>query len=180
MLKNTTTGYGLIAILLHWLMALAIFGMFGLGLYMVELTYYDNWYHGSLETHKAIGIVVAVVWIARLGWRLLNPTPRGLSEKSLENSAAHLAHIALYALMLALQVSGYLISTADGHPINVFDLFSVPATLTGENQEDVAGEIHEVLAWLLMAMVAVHALAALKHHFVSKDNTLRRMIRSGI
>jgi cytochrome b561 len=180
MLKNTTTGYGLIAILLHWLMALAIFGMFGLGLYMVELTYYDSWYHGSLETHKSIGIVVAMVWIARLGWRLLNPTPKGLSEKSLENSAAHLAHIALYALMLALMVSGYLISTADGHPINVFDLFSVPATLTGENQEDVAGDIHEVLAWLLMAMVAVHALAALKHHLVSKDNTLRRMIRPGL
>jgi len=181
MLKNTSSGYGLIAILLHWIMVLAIFGMFGLGLYMVELTYYDSWYHGSLETHKAIGVLVALVLIGRYVWRLFNTTPAGLSEKKIENTAAHVAHMALYLVMAALLISGYLISTADGRSVEVFGLFSVPATLTDRgSQEEIAGEVHEILAWLLMAMVAVHALAALKHHFINRDNTVKRMLKPGL
>ncbi len=181
MMKNTQTGYGLVAILLHWIMVLAIFGMFGLGLYMVELTYYDSWYHGSLETHKAIGVLVALVFVVRFGWRQLNPSPAGLSTKKLENTAAHFAHLGLYLVIAVLLVSGYLISTADGRAVDVFGLFSVPATLTERgSQEEIDGEVHEILAWLLMAMVAVHALAALKHHIINKDNTLKRMLKPGL
>ena len=95
----------------------------------------------------------------------------------MENLAAHLAHLALYALLAGLFVSGYLISTADGLGIEVFGWFELPATLTGDNQEDLAGEIHEILAWLLMGLVGVHMLAALKHHFINKDQTLTRMIK---
>jgi len=177
MIRNTSTGYGAVAIALHWLMAVAVFGMFGLGLYMVELTYYDSWYRGSLELHKAAGILLALVWLLRLVWRLLNTTPDGLSHKPVENLAAHLVHLALYALLAGLFVSGYLISTADGLGIDVFGWFELPATLTGDNQEDLAGEIHEILAWLLMGLVGVHMLAALKHHFINKDQTLTRMIK---
>ncbi|MGB1090754.1 MAG: cytochrome b [Oceanobacter sp.] len=177
--KNSTDSYGWLAILLHWVMALAIFGLFGLGLYMVELTYYDPWYHGSLDTHKAIGVLVALVFVGRFIWRQLNTTPRGLSEKPVENLAAHLAHLVLYLVMAALFVSGYLISTGDGQGVDVFGLFEVPATLTGNNQADIAGEIHEYLAWGLMGLVALHALAALKHHVISKDRTLMRMLVPG-
>jgi len=176
-IKNTEHTYGWISIALHWLVAIAVFGMFGLGLYMVELTYYDAWYKGSLDLHKSVGILLAVTVTARLIWRLMHPSPKGLSDNSLENFAGHFAHFALYALMFALFITGYLISTADGRPIDVFGLFSVPATLTGDNQEDIAGEIHEWLAWGLIALVALHALAALKHHVVNRDSTLKRMIR---
>jgi len=178
-LQNTQDGYGLISILLHWLSALAIFGMFGLGLYMVELTYYDAWYKGSLDLHKSAGLTLAFVILLRFVWRVINTKPKDLSDKAIENLAAHGAHMALYLVMAALFFSGYLISTAEGHGIEVFGLFSVPATLTGDNQEDIAGEIHEWLAWGLMALVAVHALAALKHHFINRDATLKRMVKPG-
>jgi cytochrome b561 len=85
--------------------------------------------------------------------------------------------MALYLIMAALFTSGYLISTADGNGIEVFDLFSVPATLTGDNQEDIAGDIHEWLAWGLISLVALHAITALKHHFINKDRTFVRMFR---
>ena len=155
----------------------AVFGMFGLGLYMVELTYYDAWYKGSLDLHKSAGLTIAALVCARFFWKLINPSPVGLSAKPLENLAGHLAHMALYLIMAALFTSGYLISTADGNGIEVFDLFSVPATLTGDNQEDIAGDIHEWLAWGLISLVALHAIAALKHHFINKDRTFVRMFR---
>ncbi|WP_221793432.1 cytochrome b [Oceanobacter mangrovi] len=178
MLSNTRHGYGLIAIALHWLMVIGIFGMFGLGLYMVELTYYDSWYHGSLETHKAIGVLVFLLLLGRFVWRQFNAVPAGLSSRKVENLAAHWAHIALYVVMAALFISGYLISTADGRSVNVFDLFSVPATLAQRgSQEEIAGTVHTVLAWLLIGMAGLHALAALKHHFINRDNTLKRMLK---
>lgn len=176
-LKNTLLGYGWIAILLHWTMALAIFAMFGLGLYMVELTYYDAWYKGSLDLHKSVGILIALLWLVRVCWRLSNPAPKALADKPWENKAAHAAHICLYSLMALLFVSGYLISTADGQAISVFGLLAVPATLTGNEQADVAGEVHEWLAWSLIVLASLHGLTALKHHFINKDKTLVRMVK---
>ncbi|MOA52423.1 hypothetical protein D3C78_1757160 [compost metagenome] len=73
--------------------------------------------------------------------------------------------------------SGYLISTADGRGIEVFGWFTVPATLSGiDGQEDIAGVVHLWLAWGLIGMAALHALAALKHHFIDRDATLSQML----
>lgn len=177
MLKNTPNGYGWVSIALHWVMALALLGLFGLGLYMVELTYYDPWYRQSLNWHKSIGILLAVTWLVRVLWRLSNTTPGVIADKRWQVLAAHAAHWLLYLLMLALFVSGYLISTADGREIDVFGWFSVPATVTGDNQEDWAGEVHEWLAWSIIALVVVHAAAAIKHHVIDGDDTLKRMFR---
>ena len=176
--KNSAEGYGWISIAFHWLMALAIFGLFGLGLYMVELTYYDTWYRGSLDLHKGAGILLALAWCGRLAWRILNARPEELGNKVWEHKVAHLAHILLYLLMLALFVSGYLISTADGRAIEVFGWFEVPASLMMDNQEDVAGVVHWGLAWSLMGLVALHAAAAVKHHVIDKDRTLVRMLKA--
>lgn len=177
MIKNNTSSYGWVAIALHWLMALGIFGLFGLGLYMVELTYYDTWYRGSLELHKSVGFTLLFVWIIRISWRWFNTSPT-ISGSPLEKKAAHIVHLLLYAVMLALMVTGYLISTADGRGIEVFGLFEIPAlSVSIENQEDIAGDIHWGLAWSLILMVALHALAAIKHHIFNKDDTLLKMIR---
>ena len=74
-------------------------------------------------------------------------------------------------------ITGYLISTADGRGIEVFELITIPAYgAIIENQEDIAGLVHKWLAYLLIALASLHALAALKHHFIDKDNTLNRMI----
>ncbi|SGZ11217.1 cytochrome b [Moritella viscosa] len=180
MLKNTKTAYGWISILLHWVMALTIFGMFGLGLYMVELTYYDTWYKGSLDLHKSIGILLFGLLLVRTVWRWTNISPDSADEHAskFEITSAHLVHLGLYLLMFTLMISGYLISTADGRGINAFELFSVPAIpFSIDNQEDIAGEIHEILAWGLIVLAGVHGIAAIKNHFINKNKTLVRMLK---
>ena len=88
-----------------------------------------------------------------------------------------LMHFALYFLLLAIVISGYLISTADGRSIQVFDWFQVPALIPSvEHMEDYAGTVHYTLSMFTMGLVIIHALAALKHHFFNKDRTLLRML----
>ncbi|WP_066961543.1 cytochrome b [Microbulbifer sp. Q7] len=174
---NSNIQYGWVAVLFHWLMAPAIIGMFALGWWMVGLSYYDPWYRQGPDIHKSVGILLALLLVARLLWRWLNTAPAPEPAPRWQQRAASVAHAVLYGLLLAIAASGYLISTADGRAIEVFNWFSVPATLQGlENQEDIAGTIHEWLAWTLMGLVLVHSLAAFKHHFVNKDNTLRKML----
>jgi len=176
-LKNSQNAYGLITIIIHWLFAIAVCGLFGLGLYMVELTYYDTWYKGSLDLHKSIGIVLFIFLLARLVWRFINVQPTPEAGEKWEHLSAALVHGLLYLLPLSLMVSGYLISTADGRAIEVFELFSIGALPPlMENQEDSAGLIHLVLAWSTIGIATLHGLAALKHHFINKDQTLNRMI----
>ena len=175
MWRNTLNNYGWISIGLHWLVAIAVIGLFGLGLWMVELTYYDPWYQRAPNLHKSMGVLLFFVMLARLAWHLGNARPR-LSGAPWEQRAARLVHGLLYLLLYALMVSGYLISTADGRAIDVFGLFRIPATLTGKQQEDIAGVVHEFLAYGVIALATLHALAALKHHFIDRDNTLKRML----
>ena len=178
MVKNSKSSYGWAAIALHWLMAIGVFFLFGLGLYMVELTYYDTWYRGSLELHKSLGLVLLFVWLIRMTWRLSNESP-AMAGSAIEKKAAHLVHGLLYVLMLVLMTTGYLISTADGRGIEIFSLIEIPAitAINFENQEDIAGDIHWALAWSLISFVALHALAAIKHQMINKDGTLMKMIR---
>ncbi|MFK3870247.1 cytochrome b [Pseudoalteromonas rhizosphaerae] len=179
MLKNTKSSYGVVAILLHWLMAVIVIGLFGLGLYMVELTYYDSWYKGSLDLHKSVGITLVALLIFRFAWRALGtqPEPVAGSSKAL-NNVAHTVHIFLYLLLSVIVISGYLISTADGRAIEVFTLFSIPAIdFSVANQADIAGKVHYYVACSLIGLVVLHALGALKHHFIDKDKTLVRMIK---
>ena len=180
-MKNTSERYGGVAITLHWLMAVVIFTLFGVGLYMVELTYYDPLYKTLPEIHKSVGILLALVFLFRIFWRLSNPVPAPVAgTTAVEKCLAELVHRLFYLLIAAIMISGYLISTADGKSISVFDLFSVPATMTSiPEQEDTAGLVHQYLAYGLIALVVLHAAAALKHHFVNRDSTLRRMLGSG-
>ena len=177
--RNSETRYGIVAKSFHWLMAILIIAIFALGLYMVELSYYDRWYKDSLEIHKSTGLLIALLWLLRLAWKKASIAPKTLSLHAWETKIAHLAHFGLYLLMVLICVSGYLISTADGDGISFYGLFDVPASVTGENQEDTAGVIHKYLAWALIALVALHVAGALKHHFIDNDNTLRRMIPFG-
>jgi len=177
-LKNTSERFGLVSVLIHWLMALAIFGLFGLGWYMVDLTYYDPLYTTLPAIHKSAGILLLFAFVFRLAWRFANPVPRPVDGSSrLEIVGARLAHFGMYLLIAIILASGYLIPTAEGSGIDVFGWFTVPATLTSiPNQEDIAGLVHEYLSYALIALALLHTAAALKHHFVNRDDTLTRML----
>ena len=175
--KNSTTHFGLIAVTLHWLTAITIFSLFALGLWMTGLDYYDSWYKQGPWWHKSIGITLFLVIMFRLLWRVLTPPPTPLPDhKPWEIKLAHIAHLLLYLLVVAVMISGYLISTADNRPIEVFGWFEVPATITGlPNQEDIAGWVHLIMAYILIALASLHAAAAVKHHFIDRDRTLKRI-----
>lgn len=176
MWRNTRSGWGIVSILLHWLSAVTIVGLFALGWWMTGLGYFDAWYNLAPWWHRSIGLLLLFATLARLVWRFANPTPAGQGSR-LEQLAAHLGHVLLYVLLLVVMVSGYLISTARGRGISVFDWFEVPALISGlPNQESIAGEIHWYAAVALMVLAGGHALAALKHHVIDRHDTLTRML----
>lgn len=175
-LNNDQQHYGLISILLHWGMAFVIIGLYVLGLYMMNLTYYDPWYQTAPDIHRSLGIITLLLLLLRWLWRLRSVRPE-ISGKRWEQRAALWAHRTFYLLILLVLLSGYLISTADGQPVSVFGWLDIPATLHGyANQEDIAGKMHEVLAHALILLAILHTLAALKHHFIQHDSTLMNML----
>jgi len=177
-MKNTESHYGWLTIAIHWLVAIVVIGLFALGAWMVGLGYYDPWYKQGPDIHKSIGVLLFITMLLRLAMRWFQEKPQALdSHTLLEQRIGTVVHISLYVLLFTIMTSGYLISTADDRAIEVFQWFTVPSLgELFEGQEDIAGEIHEYLAYFLMALVSLHALAALKHHFVDKDNTLKRML----
>ena len=176
--RNTRNRWGLIAILFHWLVALTVFGMFALGLWMTELDYYSPWYREAPDVHRSIGVLLMAVVLLRLAWRVVSRTPdMHPNHRPWEVHTARIAHSLLYLLPLATMITGYLISTADGRAVSVFGWFEIPALYTGmEEQETVMGDLHRVLAWSLIGIAALHAAGALKHHFIDRDTTLTRML----
>lgn len=177
-ITNTYSSYGLISILLHWLMAILITGLFFLGLYMVELDYYSPWYVTAPQWHKVIGIVVFVLLLIRFIWREINVKPTPLvNYKQWEISIARLVHRSFYLTILIVCVSGYFITTGKGAGIDMFGLFSIPA-ITNLNQDNIDrfGEIHKIVAWIICILFFLHVLATMKHQFIDKDITLKRIL----
>ena len=180
-LRNTANRFGVVSIGMHWLIAVAVFGLFGLGYWMVGLSYYDDWYRKAPDIHRSIGMLLLIVMVLRLAWRFINPVPQPLSSYTrFEAFAAHVAHLLLYILIFVAMVSGYLISTADGSSISVFGWFEVPS-VTGriKGMEDTAGLVHYWVTWALVVLACLHGLAAIKHHVIDRDETLRRMLGTG-
>jgi len=176
MLRNTSTSYGLVSIGLHWLMALVVFGMFGLGVWMKSLGYYDTWYNKGPDLHQSIGMLALALLLFRICWVFINVKPDTLGA-SWERTGGIIAHRFFYLLMLVIMISGYLIPTAKGEGFDIFGDLHVPAlsSLTSQ-QADINGTIHRYAAWSIMILAALHVLASLKHHFVNRDSTLLGML----
>lgn len=175
-MPQSISQYNSVAKVIHWLSALAIFSLFALGYWMVDLSYYSEWYKVAPYWHKSVGIILFALTLFRVLWKMLNKAPE-IEGLAWEKNAAKVAHLLLYILLFATFISGYLISTADGRGIEVFNWFTLPALGSLiENQEDIAGEVHFYLTYSLIGLALLHALAALKHHFINKDNTLKKMI----
>ncbi|WP_438863579.1 cytochrome b [Neptunicella sp.] len=176
-LTNSKSSFGWVSIIVHWLSAAAIVGLFVLGWWMVDLTYYSKWYQTAPMWHVSIGILLAVLTVFRLIWRFSQPQPV-FEGVQWEKMSAKFAHGLLYLLLILIFISGYLIPTADGRGIDVFDWFTLPSM--GElfqHQGTTSGDVHRWGAYILMGLTGLHALAAVKHHFIDKDSTLSRMLK---
>jgi cytochrome b561 len=167
--------YSLPAIALHWLLALALLGMLGLGAYMAGLPLSParlklyNW-------HKWAGICILVLSALRLLWRLAHRPPADLPMPAWQSRAAHATHWALYALFFAVPLAGWAYSSAAGFPVVLFGLWQLPDFVSANRGlAEAIKPLHGTLAWALATLAALHVLAALKHHFVDRDGLLQRM-----
>jgi cytochrome b561 len=168
--------YSRTAVVLHWLIALFIACGFPLGVYMVDL-------HASptkvrlFAYHKWIGMTVLALVLIRSIWRLTHTPPPHLPMPRWQRLSAHSTHYLLYLLLIVTPLCGWLYTSATGYPVVYLKLWQIP-DLVHKNKElaDVLGEVHGDLAWALLGLVVLHSAAALKHHFVDHDSTLRRML----
>lgn len=171
------TRYTHTAITLHWLVALLIFAAFPLGVYMHDLPLSPHKLR-LYSYHKWVGVTVFVLALIRLFWRATHRPP-ALPENmpNWEKFAAHATHYALYGLIFAIPLSGWLMSSAKGFQTVWFGVLPLP-DLVGKDKAlgDLLNEVHEVLNFLLLGLVAGHTGAALKHHFIEHDDILARML----
>ncbi len=173
-IKNTTQRYGLIAILLHWLMAILLIGLLILGLYMTSLPIS----HEKLKLygwHKEYGLLALFLVIFRLAWRLTNLVPV-LTLPLWEIIAARTVHWLFYVFMFAMPITGWLLTSAAGLPPSFFGLFVLPVLVSQNDQlMKLFQEIHSYLGYGLIALICMHVSAALKHYFINKDDILQRI-----
>jgi len=179
-LRNSSTSYGWIAKLFHWNMVLGFLIMFPLGYYMTGLPLGPDMFE-KIALHKSIGILVLFLAVLRLAWRLINPTPELPLEMTwFERLGAHGVHMALYGVMFIMPLSGWAMSSAANFPLSVFGWFTLPALMAPSKEAvDFLKAFHEVMAILILVLIALHVGAALKHHFVNRDDVLKRMMTVG-
>lgn len=161
----------------HWLTVALMAGSFGLAFVMVELPLgllkieLYNW-------HKTVGLTILALAVLRLAWRLRHPPPPMPEDMAAwERLAAHAAHLGLYLFLFSQPLVGLVMSWASGFPTILFGSFTLPNPIgTDQALFDVLSAVHFWSAWALLALIALHAGAALRHHFIKKDTVLRRML----
>lgn len=164
------------AVALHWTIAGLIICAFALGWVMTDMRISPlklkmfNW-------HKWVGITVLTLAAVRLIWRLTHRAPPMVPMAAWQRLAANALHGALYVLMFLQPISGWVYSNAAGFPVVYLGLVPLPNLVAKDKAlADVMMERHETIGWLLFIALLLHALAALKHHFIDRDTTLRRML----
>lgn len=183
MLRNTETGYGLVAIILHWLIGLLFIGQIVLGLVMVRLDD-QRLSFDLIQWHKSFGFLILVLVPLRVAWRLANPRPAlPASTLDWEREAASATHRILYVLMLILPLTGWVLVSVStlGMPTFAFYRFIIPnLPLPASNgAEETWAFVHQWLGYGAAALVGFHILAALRHQFILRDGLLVRMLVPG-
>lgn len=168
------------AIFLHWLMAILIIGLMAVGFYMSDLPL-SPFKLKIYSWHKWAGVIVFALLMLRVLWRLTHRPPElPASMAPLMRLMAHAGHGALYLLMLAIPLSGWLMSSAKGITTVFFGLWPLPDLLSRDLElAHTLGEVHEFLNVVLIITLVGHVAAALKHHFVDRDDVLIRMMPHG-
>lgn len=177
MLRNSPDAWDWPARWLHWIMALLIFGMFVLGWIMIGLPNSPTRLKLYLW-HKSTGLLLLGLALARIAWRWTNRAPlppRGAGP--FERRLAEAAHFTLYLLMILMPLAGWVIHSASGFTMRWFGWFRVPAIAPADKALQTAAEAaHLTLFWMLASVLVLHVGAALYHHYVRRDDVLRRMM----
>ncbi len=179
-IKNSGTRYGIISKTFHWMMALIIFTLFGIGLYMTDLPDTPDKFQ-LIFWHKSFGLLILFCVFLRLAWRFITPPPPLPGDmKGWQKFGAHASHYGLYMLMFAVPMLGWLMSSYAGFPPSFFKLFQMPDLVSPDKLRSKEFlEWHGTAAWALVILAVIHALAGLWHHFIRKDNVLKGMIPFG-
>lgn len=180
---DTATGarYTGVAILLHWVLAAALIGLFVLGMYMADLPFsptrlkYYNW-------HKWAGMTVLGLSALRLVWRITHPAPAlpAAIESAMpawQRAAHHGTHHALYLLFFLVPLAGWLYSSAAGFPVVMFGVFPLPDLIAASPElAETLKPVHKLLAFALGLLVVLHVGAAVKHQLIDRDGLMQRML----
>jgi cytochrome b561 len=177
---HQTAHYDRVAKLLHWSMAALIIGNFGLALYMVDQPLVPSTID-LYNLHKSLGLLALGLAIGRVLWRLRHPAPPIPDDHAAwEKKAAAASHHLLYLLIFLQPLSGLMIALASQYPTTIFGLFNLPSPIDpSKSLSDIAGAIHWYGQWAMAAIVGLHILAALRHHFILKNDILKRMLPGG-
>lgn len=178
MLKNTTTTYGLLAKIFHWVIGLGIIALLGIGIWMEGLDVQEAPYKFEIYgLHKSFGIVILALMIGRFCWRVYSaPVGHHANHKVWEQKLAAIAHTLLYVTAFAMPLTGWAMSSAGGHGVNLFGL-QLP-DIVPENKEwgRMFNQWHGYIGYAMIGIIGLHVAGALKHHFIDRDSTLKRML----
>jgi cytochrome b561 len=163
------------AIALHWLLALALVGVFVLGVVMADMPIsptrlkYFSW-------HKWAGVSILALSVVRLLWRLTHRPPADLPAPAWQQAAAHATHLALYVLFFAVPLVGWAYSSAAGFPVVLFGVWPLPDWVAPDRAlAELIKPWHQRLAFFMALLVVLHIAAALKHQLMDRDGLLARM-----
>ena len=175
---NRPTRYTSPAIAFHWIVAIAVLSLIGLGLYMVDIPKGtpDRAFYFNL--HKSLGVTTAILVAIRLWWRARNPPPPlPASLPNWQVQASKLSHALLYMCLIVMPLSGFSATQFTKYGVNYFGLFKIPP-MGWENKEiyEFLQGIHEVTSELLIAVVVIHFVAAIKHLVINRDGVFQRML----
>lgn len=163
--------YGKVAKFFHWSIALLIIINYALGLTLDSTNLYNF--------HKQTGLTILVLVIFRIIWRLITPYPKAVATLSKsEKLISNIVHIALYLLIIGIPMGGILLTQSHGYDLSLWGLIKLPAIIPAQTNEvsHLILQCHKWAAHTIIILASLHALAALKHHFLHKDNVLRRML----
>ena len=174
--RNTPGRYGSVAQTLHWLVVALLVIQFTLGKIAENLPLGPDKL-GTLARHKSVGITILTLAVLRLAWRSFNPPPPLPPMPRWQALAAHVSHTALYALLFAMPLTGWMMSSASNYPVSWFGLIQLPDLVAPDaDLKQMLRDTHGLLSNVLATLVGVHLLAALKHQFHDRDGLMFRML----
>lgn len=175
MTASAADRYTRTAIALHWLLAIALVGIFGVGIYMADLPLSPARLK-LYNYHKWAGITILLLSALRLAWRATHRPPPDVAMPDWQRRAAHATHLALYGLFFAVPLAGWAYSSAAGFPVVWFGVLPLPDFVPADKQlAELIKPLHKILAFAMAALVLAHVGAALKHQLVDRDGLIGRM-----